>query len=77
MGGKKRRTGKTDKRRMRVGGVRRKREGGRSAGMCTVTRKTEQEDKMTRRLREKCFFVAISKNEGEKATADGRGKAGV
>jgi hypothetical protein len=59
-----------------VGGVRRKRDGGRSAGMCTVSRKTEQEDRVTRGLRGKCFFVTVSKNEGG-TTADGRGKAGV
>ena len=41
--------------------------------MCTVNRKTEQEDRMTRRLRGKCFFVTISKNERGKQP---RGKEG-
>ena len=41
--------------------------------MCTVNRKTEQEDRMTRRLRGKCFFVAVSNGKwGGKSNRRGK-----
>ena len=47
-----------------TGKGRRKRDKGRVREVCDKPKKTEEESRMTRGLRGKCFFVAISKNEG-------------